>query len=115
MHGTPNVHHGVLYNSEEPYRAILHDESVYPDPETFKPERFLKDGVLDPSVQQPESVWGFGRRSCPGKELAAPYLFITIASVLATFDLAQPVDGNGKKIVPKDEYTGGLIRYCIPI
>lgn len=45
------------------FRAITHDEKVYPDPFTFKPERFLKDGQLDPSVQSPElAVFGFGRR-----------------------------------------------------
>lgn len=45
------------------FRAMTHDEKIYPDPFTFNPERFLKDGKLDPSVLQPESVaFGFGRR-----------------------------------------------------
>lgn len=44
-------------------RAILHDESVFTEPEEFNPERYLKDGKLDPSVRQPEvSAFGFGRR-----------------------------------------------------
>lgn len=93
----------------------MHDESVYPDPEAFNPERFLKNGVLNPDVPQPESAWGFGRRACAGKELAMSYLFITICSVLATFNIGKAVDENGKQVTPKDEYAGGLIRYSISI
>lgn len=47
------------------YRAILHDETVFPDPLAFKPERFL-----DSKVDFPEMVFGFGRRICPGMYLA---------------------------------------------
>src|ERR1700733_11056746 len=44
-------------------RAMLHDETVYPEPFEFKPERFMKDGQLDPSVRDPDhAVFGFGRR-----------------------------------------------------
>jgi cytochrome P450 len=44
-------------------RAILHNPDVYKNPETFNPERFLKDGKLDPDIRSPESAaFGFGRR-----------------------------------------------------
>jgi len=44
-------------------RAICYDETVYPAPHTYDPERFLKDGKLDPSVKNPEDrVFGTGRR-----------------------------------------------------
>jgi len=43
--------------------AICRDPSIYPDPETFNPDRFLKDGKIDPSVFNPEDrVFGAGRR-----------------------------------------------------
>jgi cytochrome P450 len=43
--------------------AISRDPSIYPDPETFNPDRFLKDGKIDPSVFNPENrVFGAGRR-----------------------------------------------------
>ena len=43
--------------------AMLHDEEMYPDPMEFKPERFLKDGRINPDVQDPSAfVFGYGRR-----------------------------------------------------
>ena len=44
-------------------RKVFRDESIYPKPEDFDPERFLKGGKLDPSVRDPEErVFGAGRR-----------------------------------------------------
>ena len=42
--------------------AMAHDEDVYPDPFTFKPERFLKE---DGSLNEESRIlaYGFGRRS----------------------------------------------------
>ncbi|KAI0060303.1 cytochrome P450 [Artomyces pyxidatus] len=49
--------------------GILHDPETYPDPETFKPERFLTaEGALNDDDLQ--VVFGFGRRSCVGVHLA---------------------------------------------
>ena len=44
-------------------RACMHDPALYEDPDVFRPERFIRDGKLDPSVQDPLAfVFGFGRR-----------------------------------------------------
>jgi Cytochrome P450 len=40
-------------------RAILHDEAVFVEPETFKPERFIDNDLPDPADS---GVFGFGRR-----------------------------------------------------
>ena len=43
--------------------AVCHDPAIYPDPEAFNPDRFLKDGKIDPQVFNPEDrVFGSGRR-----------------------------------------------------
>ena len=44
-------------------RAILHDERLYQNPFEFRPERFLKDGKIDPDVFDPQrAAFGYGRR-----------------------------------------------------
>lgn len=41
----------------------MHDEKAYPEPFAFKPERFMKNGRLDPTVQDPGmAAFGYGRR-----------------------------------------------------
>jgi hypothetical protein len=75
-------------------RAILHDSSVYPEPDAFKPERFLDpDGNLqeDPISL---STFGCGRRSCPGRHFVDVTLFITVASLFSVFSI-QKVQGSG--------------------
>ena len=86
-------------------RAILHDEEVYPDPLSFKPERFLdKNGELDSNVQTPfVAAFGFGRRICPGQHMASDSAFITIASILAAFDIKQATDPVTGLPVPVSE------------
>ena len=46
------------------YRAYSRDLTLrYADPEEFIPERFLKDGRLDPTVLDPNMIaFGYGRR-----------------------------------------------------
>ena len=44
-------------------RAMLHNEDDYPDPFVFKPERFIKDGQINPNIRDPAMIaFGFGRR-----------------------------------------------------
>ncbi|KAF9245654.1 cytochrome P450 [Melanogaster broomeanus] len=66
--------------------AMTHDDVRYPDPNDFKPERFLNsDGTLnDDAVGY---VFGFGRRICPGRHFADAS---AIASVLAVLKIERP-------------------------
>ena len=46
------------------YRSILHDRKAFDNPHEFQPERYLKDGKLNPDVRDPNcAAFGFGRRS----------------------------------------------------
>jgi len=70
--------------------AILHDETIYSNPDNFDPGRFLspQGKVLpDPGIV----VFGFGRRRCPGAEFANTFLYLVISRMLALY-----------KILPED-------------
>ena len=46
------------------FRSMLHDPKYFNNPMEYQPERFLKDGKLNPDVMDTDSVvFGFGRRS----------------------------------------------------
>ncbi|KAH9976345.1 cytochrome P450 [Lactifluus volemus] len=78
--------------------AILHNPEIYPDPEVFKPERFLdENGCLrdDPALSL---VFGVGKRICPGRHFADATLFIAASSVLSVFDVTKAKDENGHEI-----------------
>jgi cytochrome P450 len=69
-------------------RAILREKSMYgEDSADFRPERFMKGKELDESIPIPEAAFGFGRRICAGKASAETSVWITIASLLAVFDI----------------------------
>ncbi|KAF8266320.1 cytochrome P450 [Lactarius quietus] len=76
--------------------AILHDPAVYPEPDAFKPERFLdKEGNLrDDSIFS--SAFGYGRRVCPGRHLVEMTLFIVTASLFSVFNIERGQDAGGK-------------------
>jgi len=95
--------------------ALLHDPDDYPEPEAFKPERFIKDGRLNPGVKDPSTAaFGFGRRVCVGKDFADSTLFITIASILHVFNIAPSVDVFGRAVLPEPRATSGFLSNPVP-
>jgi hypothetical protein len=107
--------HGRLYSLRSQIkptrlRAILHDSALYPEPDVFKPERFLNsDGTLrdDPILL---SAFGFGKRICPGRHIVDATLFISVASLFSVLNIERGREGGGG--VSDYSYTGGIIRYC---
>ncbi|KAG2008247.1 cytochrome P450, variant 2 [Coprinopsis cinerea AmutBmut pab1-1] len=89
--------------------SILTDPVTYPDPFAFKPERYLKNGVMNPDAPRPEDLaFGRGRRICPGRYLADETLFMTSVGVLAGFNISPPLDKSGKPIKLKNERVGTI-------
>ena len=116
---------------------MLRDENDYPDPESFKPERYLKNDLPDLSVRDPATImFGFGRRwvffcsvlyhnqfslkkktscsVCPAAHMGLSTVWIMAASILSAFDILKPLDEYGTPIDPTVEYNFGLTLYaCI--
>jgi len=75
--------------------AIL---QLYPEPEAFKPERFLnEDGSSrdDPTISL---AFGAGGRICPGRHFVDVELFVVAASVLSVFNVTKAKDKNENEI-----------------
>ncbi|KAJ7826064.1 cytochrome P450 [Mycena olivaceomarginata] len=73
-----------------------------------------EDGKINPEMRDSTPAFGFGRRICPGKDMAQWSVWISAASILATFDISKSIDEKGVPIEPSGEYTSGLICYPIP-
>ncbi|XP_031112179.1 xanthotoxin 5-hydroxylase CYP82C4-like [Ipomoea triloba] len=75
-----------------PHEAI-EDCEIWPEPEKFKPERFLTESVPDGVARQFGWMpFGLGRRSCPGYAYALRMTHFIFARLLQGFDFATPSD-----------------------
>ena len=98
--------------------AINLNDEYYPDPHHYDPVRFLSDSELSQLgiTKQPyigervhpsksgHSSFGWGRRICPGADLAANSLFIALAKLLWAYDIL-PIEGTQYDIFA---YTDGF-------
>ncbi|XP_038699211.1 xanthotoxin 5-hydroxylase CYP82C4-like [Tripterygium wilfordii] len=74
---------------------VNHDPRAWPNPEEFKPERFLTTHKhIDFRGQDFELLpFGSGRRVCPGIPLANQSILLTLSNLLHEFDIASPTGG----------------------
>ncbi|KZP19003.1 cytochrome P450 [Athelia psychrophila] len=94
--------------------AILNDPVVYPDPSVFNPERFLRNGKIDPEVQDPEvAVFGYGRRICPGQRIANAFTWLSAGYIIASFDIRKVVGSDGLPVEPIVKYAPGISRFVM--
>ncbi|TFK89339.1 cytochrome P450 [Polyporus arcularius HHB13444] len=85
--------------------AMARDPKHYPDPDSFKPERFLTaDGRPKEEVLHPRDyAFGFGRRICPGNHFGEATLFITFATILHALIVELQPDEKGLSKAPASE------------
>ncbi|KAK7834126.1 cytochrome P450 84A1 [Quercus suber] len=71
--------------------AIGRDSNSWEDAETFKPSRFLQEGVPDYKGSNFEFIpFGSGRRSCPGMQLGLYALDLCVAHLIHCFTWELP-------------------------
>ncbi|KAF8063208.1 cytochrome P450 [Lyophyllum atratum] len=75
--------------------AIGRDPAIFPDPETFDPQRWLRsDGTL--REDHKSYPFGFGRRVCPGQHVAMASVLLNTALIQWAFtiysDPKHPID-----------------------
>ncbi|KAL1743914.1 cytochrome P450 [Schizophyllum fasciatum] len=88
---------------------FTHDPRTYADPFAFEPDRYFGPRA-EPDPRQ-TVAFGFGRRVCPGSNLADASVFIAAAMALAVFDVS-PAAGDGAP--PVLEETAGTISHPKP-
>jgi hypothetical protein len=90
---------------------------LYPDPDNFRPDRWL-DPKFPTTYKEPlskfpnlqnYSCFGFGRRICPGQNIAERSLHILTARVAWSGSIVRKRNVNGMELpLPLYDYTKGF-------
>src|SRR5438046_3979411 len=59
----------------------------FPDPDVFRPSRYLTENRIPYPNERGYNTFGFGRRQCSGQPLAEQGLFISLARLLWAFNI----------------------------
>ena len=96
--------------------AIHREPELYPDPETYNPQRWFDPSF--PTYKEPLSTYpnlhnysnfGFGRRICPGQNIAERNLYLLAARIAWATDIAKAKNKVGEEIDPPlYDYTAGF-------
>lgn len=98
--------------------SILHDPERFPEPNVFKPTRWLITNSggkrqINESMTHPVNsfVFGFGRRICPGRYFAVNTLRTVTPYILTCYDVS-PRSGDPNDL--STDVTSGIISYPVP-
>lgn len=122
-------------------RSIHRDPEVYPDPDSFKPERFLDENGNEKNTEESKTMghhlYGFGRRYgtlllilwlsalthidrrlCPGAIMADHAVWLFAVHNLWGLNIDRALDGNGNEIIPNVDplsfTSGGEASWVFP-
>ncbi|KAL3818447.1 hypothetical protein ACJIZ3_004352 [Penstemon smallii] len=95
--------------------AMGRQSSLWSSPNSFEPERFLENKVVDFKGQDFELIpFGSGRRMCPGLPLANRMLHIMVASLIQNFDW-ELEPGTKPEDVDTTEKFGLALHKAVPL
>ncbi|CAE6446237.1 unnamed protein product [Rhizoctonia solani] len=89
--------------------GMTRDQTIYQDPEIFKPERFISTPSHEAELDIQTFIFGFGRRRCPGIHLAQSSVWLAIAMVLAVYDISPILGADGQPVMPDLKYSQSTI------
>jgi len=97
--------------------TILRDETLFPDPHTFNPDRYLEPAVDEATERRRDPrtyVFGFGRRRCPGAHLVESSAWLLVVSMMATLDISKAMDDHGMRVEPEVTFDNSVFRMPSP-
>ncbi len=87
---------------------VHHNEQLYPDPESFVPERFLGNENNSPLIP-----FGVGLRTCLGQTYAKSLFFLMLTSLIQNFEVVWDPTRNkltGEEIIKRSHVS--IFRFC---
>ncbi|KAB5566218.1 cytochrome P450 [Coniochaeta sp. 2T2.1] len=96
-----------------PLWSIHLNEKDFPDPHSFKPERFLTERDYPGTFGH--SAFGWGRRVCPGMHVGNNSVALNIARILWAFDIGPAKSASGQDVdVDIFAFTNGFNSVPLP-
>lgn len=90
--------------------TALNDETIWKEPQTFDPERFLDENMNIINADK-VIIFGTGRRKCLGDQLANECVYKFVAAILDEFTLHK---SNKKEDLPKVDLEPGILMSSKP-
>ncbi|OHW92159.1 o-methylsterigmatocystin oxidoreductase [Colletotrichum incanum] len=96
-----------------PLWSIHLNEADFPEPDEFRPERFMEHREYPGTFGH--SAFGWGRRICPGMHLGSASVELNIARILWGFKVNPPKDEKGRDVdVDIFAYSDGFNSSPLP-
>ncbi|KAH8696252.1 putative cytochrome P450 [Talaromyces proteolyticus] len=83
---------------------------LFPDPESFKPERWLSVNPSDDRLEQYILAFGKGTRSCVGINLAYAEMYTILATLFRKFPQLQLHNTTARDVEHVHDYFAGMTR-----
>ncbi|KAI4520654.1 cytochrome P450 [Schizophyllum commune Loenen D] len=83
--------------------SLHRDPAVFPDPDEFRPERWLEGDTTAMNAQL--FPFGFGTRVCAGQHLAQMMMRMGLAAIVRNFDIEVPLETTQKSMAICDAFV----------
>ena len=84
---------------------ITRNPEIFPDPDQFKPERFLDAHGTKFVKNEHNIVFSIGKRDCLGKSLALIEFFLFFASLMQNYKFKSVIDEKFLDLEPHVQFT----------